>query len=199
MIQTRCRTRFRLSASPPTCCATRCAASPPTRLRRAPPTSTASNEFPRDLWPQARRARPARHHGRGGIWRRRHGLSRALSWRWRRSAAPRPSVGLSYGAHSNLCVNQIRRNGTEAQKRNYLPRLISRRACRRAGHVRARRRLRRGLDAAQRRARRATATCSTAPRCGSPTGPTPTCWWSMPRPTRRPARAASPPSWSRRA
>src|SRR6202040_1165121 len=35
------------------------------------------------------------------------------------------SVGLSYGAHSNLCVNQIRRNGTEAQKRKYLPDLIS--------------------------------------------------------------------------
>ena len=35
------------------------------------------------------------------------------------------SVGLSYGAHSNLCVNQIRRNGTEAQRRHYLPRLVS--------------------------------------------------------------------------
>ena len=35
------------------------------------------------------------------------------------------SVGLSYGAHSNLCVNQIRRNGNEAQKRRYLPKLIS--------------------------------------------------------------------------
>ena len=35
------------------------------------------------------------------------------------------SVGLSYGAHSNLCVNQIRRNGTDAQKRTYLPKLIS--------------------------------------------------------------------------
>jgi isovaleryl-CoA dehydrogenase len=35
------------------------------------------------------------------------------------------SVGLSYGAHSNLCVNQIRRNGSEAQKRRLLPRLIS--------------------------------------------------------------------------
>jgi isovaleryl-CoA dehydrogenase len=35
------------------------------------------------------------------------------------------AVGLSYGAHSNLCVNQIRRNGSEAQKRRYLPRLIS--------------------------------------------------------------------------
>jgi isovaleryl-CoA dehydrogenase len=35
------------------------------------------------------------------------------------------AVGLSYGAHSNLCVNQIRRNGSEAQKRRYLPKLIS--------------------------------------------------------------------------
>ena len=35
------------------------------------------------------------------------------------------SVGLSYGAHSNLCVNQIRRNGTLEQKRRYLPKLIS--------------------------------------------------------------------------
>jgi isovaleryl-CoA dehydrogenase len=35
------------------------------------------------------------------------------------------SVGLSYGAHSNLCVNQVRRNGTDAQKRRYLPKLIS--------------------------------------------------------------------------
>ncbi|HKE42246.1 MAG TPA: isovaleryl-CoA dehydrogenase [Casimicrobiaceae bacterium] len=35
------------------------------------------------------------------------------------------SVGLSYGAHSNLCVNQIRRNGNERQKRKYLPKLVS--------------------------------------------------------------------------
>ncbi|NYT37899.1 isovaleryl-CoA dehydrogenase [Allopusillimonas soli] len=35
------------------------------------------------------------------------------------------SIGLSYGAHSNLCVNQINRNGTEAQKQKYLPKLIS--------------------------------------------------------------------------
>ena len=35
------------------------------------------------------------------------------------------AVGLSYGAHSNLCVNQIRRNGNEGQKRSYLPKLIS--------------------------------------------------------------------------
>ncbi len=35
------------------------------------------------------------------------------------------AVGLSYGAHSNLCVNQIRRNGSDAQKKRYLPRLVS--------------------------------------------------------------------------
>jgi isovaleryl-CoA dehydrogenase len=35
------------------------------------------------------------------------------------------SVGLSYGAHSNLCVNQLRRNGNEAQRAKYLPRLVS--------------------------------------------------------------------------
>jgi len=35
------------------------------------------------------------------------------------------SVGLSYGAHSNLCVNQLRRNGTAEQKRRYLPKLVS--------------------------------------------------------------------------
>ena len=35
------------------------------------------------------------------------------------------SVGLSYGAHSNLCVNQLRRNGSEEQKRRYLPKLVS--------------------------------------------------------------------------
>jgi isovaleryl-CoA dehydrogenase len=35
------------------------------------------------------------------------------------------SIGLSYGAHSNLCVNQLKRNGNEAQKQKYLPKLIS--------------------------------------------------------------------------
>ena len=35
------------------------------------------------------------------------------------------SIGLSYGAHSNLCINQSRRNGSEAQKRKYLPKLVS--------------------------------------------------------------------------
>ncbi|MEQ1440764.1 isovaleryl-CoA dehydrogenase [Fontimonas sp. SYSU GA230001] len=35
------------------------------------------------------------------------------------------AIGLSYGAHSNLCVNQLRKNGNEAQKRKYLPKLVS--------------------------------------------------------------------------
>src|SRR5688572_27548610 len=35
------------------------------------------------------------------------------------------SIGLSYGAHSNLCVNQVRRNGSAAQRKKYLPKLVS--------------------------------------------------------------------------
>ena len=46
--------------------------------------------------------------------------SRSRKYRGRRRRS-----GLSYGAHSNLCVNQIRRNGNETQKRKYLPKLIS--------------------------------------------------------------------------
>ena len=83
-----------------------------------------SNEFPRELWPEM---------GALGL----HGITVeeefggaemgytahvvAMEEVSRASGA----LGLSYGAHSNLCVNQIRRNGTEAQKRRYLPKLIS--------------------------------------------------------------------------
>ncbi len=62
------------------------------------------------------------------------------------------SVGLSYGAHSNLCVNQIHRNGTEAQKKTVPAQAGQRRACRRAGDERAQRRVRRGEHEAQGRA-----------------------------------------------
>ena len=68
--------------------------------------------------------------------------------RWRRCRARSAAVGLSYGAHSNLCVNQIRRNGNEAQKRKYLPKLISGEHVGALGDVGARRRLRRRLDEA---------------------------------------------------
>ena len=57
--------------------------------------------------------------------RRRARVISPTSSRWKRSAARPPSVGLSYGAHSNLCVNQLRRWGTAAQKERYLPRLMS--------------------------------------------------------------------------
>src|SRR5947209_14606481 len=83
-----------------------------------------SNTFPRDLWPEL---------GKLGV----HGITVEEEWGGaglgylehcvameeisRASAA----VGLSYGAHSNLAVNQIRRNGTDDQKRRYLPKLIS--------------------------------------------------------------------------
>jgi uncharacterized protein (TIGR00369 family) len=73
---------------------------------------------------EIRRHGPARHDRRRGIRRHRHGLLAhivALEEISRASA----SVGLSYGAHSNLCVNQIRRNGSEAQRQKYLPKLIS--------------------------------------------------------------------------
>ena len=48
-----------------------------------------------------------------------------MSSRARKSAAPRPRSGFSYGAHSNLCVNQIRRWAIPEQKAKYLPKLIS--------------------------------------------------------------------------
>ena len=83
-----------------------------------------TNLFPRDLWPEL---------GKLGL----HGITVEPEWGGagfgylehcvameeisRASAA----VGLSYGAHSNLCVNQIRRNGSDDQKRRYLPKLIS--------------------------------------------------------------------------
>ncbi len=84
----------------------------------------ASNEFPRDLWP--RLGELGLHGitveevlGGSGMGYLAHVV--ATEEISRASA----SVGLSYGAHSNLCINQIRRNGTVDQCRRYLPRLIS--------------------------------------------------------------------------
>src|SRR5947208_3258767 len=83
-----------------------------------------SNIFPRDLWPEL---------GKLGV----HGITVEEEWggaglgylehcvAMEEISRASASVGLSYGAHSNLCVNQIRRNGTDAQKRRYLPKLIS--------------------------------------------------------------------------
>src|SRR4029078_5513885 len=83
-----------------------------------------SNEFPRDLWP--RMGELGLHgitveekYGGLGLGYLDHAVgveevSRASG-----------SVALSYGAHSNLCINQIRRNGSDEQKKRYLPKLIS--------------------------------------------------------------------------
>lgn len=83
-----------------------------------------SNEFPRDLWEPM---------GELGL----HGITVEEEWgglglgylhhclAMEEVSRASASVGLSYGAHSNLCVNQIRRWGNEAQKRKYLPGLIS--------------------------------------------------------------------------
>ncbi|MFP5447968.1 MAG: isovaleryl-CoA dehydrogenase [Alphaproteobacteria bacterium] len=83
-----------------------------------------SNSFPRDLWPQMgalglHGVTVEEAYGGLGLGYLEHVV--AMEEVSRASA----SVGLSYGAHSNLCVNQIRRWGSEAQKQRYLPRLIS--------------------------------------------------------------------------
>jgi isovaleryl-CoA dehydrogenase len=83
-----------------------------------------SNEFPRQLWPKLgalglHGITVEEEYGGSGLGYLEHCV--AMEEVSRGSA----SIGLSYGAHSNLCVNQIRRNGTDAQKRRYLPKLIS--------------------------------------------------------------------------
>lgn len=83
-----------------------------------------TDEFPRYLWPEMgalglHGITVEEEYGGSGMGYLAHCV--AMEEVSRASA----SVGLSYGAHSNLCVNQIRRNGTEDQKRRYLPKLIS--------------------------------------------------------------------------
>jgi isovaleryl-CoA dehydrogenase len=83
-----------------------------------------SNIFPRDLWPQLGAlgvlgVTVAEEYGGAGLGYLQHCV--AMEEISRGSAA----VGLSYGAHSNLCVNQIHRNGTPEQKQRYLPDLVS--------------------------------------------------------------------------
>jgi len=83
-----------------------------------------SNHFPRDLWPELGAlgllgVTVEEEYGGAGLGYLAHCV--AMEEISRASAA----VGLSYGAHSNLCVNQIRRKGSDAQRRAYLPKLIS--------------------------------------------------------------------------
>jgi isovaleryl-CoA dehydrogenase len=83
-----------------------------------------TNQFPRDLWPELGALgllgiTVEEEWGGAGLGYVAHCV--AMEEVSRGSA----SVGLSYGAHSNLCVNQIRRNGADEQKRRFLPKLIS--------------------------------------------------------------------------
>ena len=82
------------------------------------------DQFPMDLWPKMGALgvlgiTVSEEYGGAGMGYLAHMI--AMEEISRASA----SVGLSYGAHSNLCVNQIKRNGTEAQRRHFLPKLIS--------------------------------------------------------------------------
>ncbi len=82
------------------------------------------NSFPRDLWPMMGKLglhgiTVEETYGGSGLGYIEHVV--AMEEISRASA----SVGLSYGAHSNLCINQLRRWGSEEQKRRYLPKLIS--------------------------------------------------------------------------
>jgi isovaleryl-CoA dehydrogenase len=83
-----------------------------------------TNEFPRKLWPQLGQLgllgiTVSEEYGGAGLGYLAHCIVMEEISRF--SA----SVGLSYGAHSNLCVNQIFRNGSPAQKKKYLPKLLS--------------------------------------------------------------------------
>src|SRR5271168_4445094 len=83
-----------------------------------------SNQFPMDLWPKLgalglHGITVEEDYGGTGLGYLEHCV--AMEEVSRASAA----IGLSYGAHSNLCVNQIRKNGNDEQKRRYLPKLIS--------------------------------------------------------------------------
>ena len=118
--------RASISASDPT---SRCCARPSHDFAqdRIAPRADAidrDNTFPRDLWPEMgalglHGITVEEEYGGSGLGYLEHCVA------MEEISRARAAVGLSYGAHSNLCVNQLRRNGNAAQKKKYLPKLIS--------------------------------------------------------------------------
>jgi len=108
------------------------------------------------------------------------------------------SVGLSYGAHSNLCVNQIRRNGNAEQKQRYLPKLIS------GEYVGALAMSEPGagsdvVSMKLRQKRRGKNISLMAIKCGLLTALMLMSWWSMPKPICQPVLKGLRPFWWKKA
>ena len=185
------------SARPPTCCATPSRAFAADRIAPLAERIDREDWFPRELWPEMgalglHGITVSEEDGGAGLGYLEHCV--AMEEVSRASG----SVGLSYGAHSNLCVNQIFRWGDAGAEGALSAKADLRRASRRACDVGGRRRLRRRLDAASRREAR------------RPLRPERHEILDHQRPagryarrlcqdrSRRPARAASPPSSSKR-
>ena len=157
----------------------------------------AAGEFPRELYRQMGELGffgcvfPEEHGGTDIGFRALAVVAEELAY-----AYPPLSAGMNLQAATVPLT--ILRYGTPEQVKRYVPGPDRRRAPRLQRHDRARRRLGLpGRDAHRAQSAGATATCSTARRCSSPTPTSPTPAWSTPRPTRRPSTRASRRSSSR--
>ena len=116
----------------------------------------------------------------------------SMSWRRRKWRAPRPRSASATAPTPTSASTRSAAGRTTSRSSKYLPKLISGEHVGALAMSEAGRRQRRRRDEAEGREESATAIASTAPSSGSPTAPTPTRWWSTPRPAK--AAAGSPPS-----